>query len=134
MNPPRTSEDLVKGVLLTDWGDENDLTPFIAAASALVDRVKACSVLKNYTLSDSATGSECELIERWLAAHLYVQSDQNEASKTAGKGSAQFQGQTGMALDASKYGQMAKLIDASGCLTNLEKRQLPSFGWLGGCR
>lgn len=128
-NPARTTSDLVKGVLLADWGDGNDLTPFIAAASALVDRVNSCAALKKYTLSSA----ELELIERWLAAHIYVQSDQNERSKGAGKGSANFQGSTGMQIDGSKYGQTAQLLDTSGCLTNIAKRQVASFGWLGGC-
>lgn len=125
----RTNPDAVQAVLRQDWDGSTDLQPFIDTASNIVDAVSSCSALKNKQL----TNTTLELIERWLSAHMYVMTDQVEASKSAGKGSATWQGQTGMALDASKYGQMAKMVDVSGCLTNIEKRQFAGFSWLGSC-
>ena len=128
----RTSEAAVKLILLQDY--ETDLSPssvslvpFIDTASAVVDRVEACAVAKDKTL----TAAELELIERWLSAHFYVQSDQTYASKSSAGASASFHGQTGMHLESSRYGQTALNVDFSGCLTAIGKRQTARMAWLG---
>lgn len=125
----RTTEKAVKDILLSDYGPKADgtypsLLPFIATASAIVSRVATCATTKGLAL----TGDEGELIERWLAAHLYVLSDQ----KYAGRNGASFQGQTGMALDYSPYGQQAKIIDYSGCLATIAAGKRSVGVWWGG--
>jgi hypothetical protein len=110
-----------------DLDNEPSLEPFIDTATVIVTRVAACAVRKGITLS----AAELELIERWLAAHCYVQSDQTYANKSTGGASAGFQGQYGMQLMNSKYGQMALSVDYSGCLNAITTRQRVSITWLG---
>lgn len=128
----RTTTWAVQAILLNDFGETYtggfpDLDPFILTASVIVDRVRTCAVSKSVTL----TAVELELIERWLAAHCYALSDQPYASKSESGGGGAFQGQTGMALDATKYGQQAQVLDYSGCLRAIGRRQTASAAWVG---
>lgn len=132
----RTSQALVQAVLETgedyDTVKATSLTPFITAANKMVDRVKAdASSKKNVTLTDTGEDSECELIERWLSAHFYCQSDKPVQSKSTGGASGSFIGQTAMGLDSTLYGQTAQRLDWSGILRNMDKQQLASTGWIG---
>ena len=130
----RTNDGLVKGVLGLgsqggDYDDVNNpsLTRFITAANLVTTRVNACAGTKGIALSTA----ELAEIETWLAAHMYVMSRQNVASQnTAGAGGT-YQGQTGMGIQASKYGQTALMIDYSGCLLAIAERKMASMGWLG---
>jgi hypothetical protein len=128
----RTSKSKVQGVLLSDYGPdeqgrEPSLEPFIKSANVIVNRVATCATARSLTL----TSDELELIETWLAAHLYVMADQNFSSKSTSGASASFQGQTGMYLEASKYGQMAMTIDYSGCLRAISAGKRASAAWIG---
>ena len=141
----RTTSALVQGVLMDDFGTRRDgstpdLTPYILSASLIVDRVVVCGARKvtagtlatNIT-DDGTTGCEAEVLERWLAGHCYVQSDQTLASKGVSGSSRSHHGQTGMRLENSKYGQMALLLDPTGCLENMNSvpRARAGFTWLG---
>lgn len=110
-----------------DSTDLPSLTKFILTASVIVDRVVTCAAAKGITLS----ASEQELIEMWLSAHFYCMSDQPYSSKSTGGQSASFQGQTGMYLEGTKYGQNAAMVDYSGCLVNISKKQKARTVWLG---
>jgi hypothetical protein len=128
----RTTSAAVQGVLMDDYGKKADgsfpsLDPFISSANVVVTRVATCAVAKSKTL----TAAELELIERWLAAHFYAVSDKPYTSKSTQGASASFNGQTAMALDATLYGQQAKVIDYSGCLESISKRQMAALTWLG---
>jgi len=128
----RTTADLVKAVLGDNYGKLGDdtlpsLTPFVDAASLVVDRVSACAAAKGVTLS----AAELEVVERWLAAHLYTRMDLGYQSKATDKASATFQGQTGMHLDASYYGQTAQALDPSGCLAAIGNRRVAGGFWAG---
>ena len=130
----RTTSAAVQGVLRLgsqggDYDDANNpsLTPYIDSATVIVDRVATCAIARSKTL----TTAEKELIERWLAAHLYMMSDQQYASKnTAGAGGG-FRAQGGRNLDGSTYGQTAKTLDYSGCLEAIDKRKTAGIAWLG---
>lgn len=134
----RTSSSAVQAILRpgSQGGDYDDLnspslTPFIEAASSIVDDVVACVARKGLTAFSSA---KLELIERWVAAHSYVMSDQTYASRSTAGASASFHGQTGMYLEATKYGQMAMSLDSSGCLaavTSGSQRKTASLRWGG---
>lgn len=126
----RTTVADVKAVLLEDYDSatEPSLTPFLETASTIVDAVYECATNLGFTLSTT----QLELIERWLAAHCYAMSDQTYASKNNLRGSGSFHGQTGMRLEATKYGQMATVLDVSGCLSTMG--QAPNtvrVGWGG---
>lgn len=127
----RTTDTLVKGLLLLDY-DANrspSLQPFIDTATVLVDRVAVCAS----ALDEALTVAELELIERWLSAHYYVQSDQTFASKSTSGASATHHGQTGMRLENSKYGQGALSLDTTGCLDQLANKSNAKARahWLG---
>jgi hypothetical protein len=125
----RTNAAAVQALLGNDYDADAapSLTPRIETATVIVDRVATCATAKAITL----TAAELELIERWLSAHFYAMTDQTYSSKSTGGASASFHGQTGLALDATKYGQTAKLLDYSGCLTAIGGRQVASGAWLG---
>ena len=121
----RAGEGDVRAIIESDA--TLDLVPFIAAASALVDWVETCAVAKNKAL----TATQLRHIETWLAAHLYAHRDQLYTSKNTLRAGGSFQGQFGMRLDSTQYGQTAKLLDTSGCLAGLDKRQVAGASWLG---
>lgn len=132
--PSRTTAAAVRGVLEAggDYGPKEDgslpdLTPFMDTAYSLVTDVVACASRKGVTLDTDKR----EIIERWLAAHAYALSDKPLSSKSDGGASGAFSGQTGLALDFTQYGQMAKILDTSGCLINIEKRQVARGFWMG---
>lgn len=110
----RTTPALVKGILLRDYDTKKapDLQPFIDSAGLLVDRTEAYALSIDAPLLDP----ELEMLERWLAAHYYKQSDQAFASKGTDGATASFQGQTGKSLESTKYGQTAITLDYSGYL------------------
>lgn len=130
----RTTAEAVKA-LLTPGGDYDlvnnpSLTPFIESATLIVNRISAAAT----AASKSLNADEKEMIERWLAAHFYVMSDQNYTSRSTAGASGSFQGQTGSYLEASKYGQMAISLDYSGMLYSLTSgpnRRTAKATWLG---
>ncbi len=131
----RTNSSKVEGVLLADYGPlpsgaEPSLTGFIEAASAFIDDVVVCVAEKELTPLSSA---RLELLERWVAAHLYCQSDKAFMSKSTGGASASYQGQTGMYFESTLYGQTAMRLDPSGCLQAAggKEIQVASGFWLG---
>jgi hypothetical protein len=125
----RTTSNSVKALLLRQY-DANaapSLTPFIDTATVLVDRMVAEDA------DGLLTAAELELIERYLAAHFYLHSDQALMSKSTGGASGSFQGQTGIGLDGSQYGQTAKRLDVTGYLVRMDQPQRPvsQVEWLG---
>jgi hypothetical protein len=130
----RTTEELVDGVLGGDRDDSIDVTPFIEAASSLVDEV--CVPL---TYSDA----QLLKIETWLSAHFYCVFDPRTTLEHAGDVRVFYEGKAEMAFDFTRYGQMAKLLDYKGGLAALQNAQkdvkanLPAalktlrFNWLG---
>ena len=106
-----------------------DLTPFIDTASALVDDVAECATNKGKPL----TSGRLELLERWLAAHFYQQSDQGYTQRATLRASGTFQGDTGMYLESTKYGQTARNLDSSGCLNAIANgtRKVAGGFWAG---
>ena len=125
----RTTSQAVKSVLLGDYDGESSLVSFIDTASVVVTRVNTCAVAKGVTLSTA----ELELIERWLAAHFYACSDQPYSVAETDKARGRFQGQTGMFLTGTKYGQTAMRLDPSGCLEAIgnRTRAKATVNWLG---
>lgn len=126
--PPRTDSQKVKGVLGVNYGSI-DLAPFMDTANVVVTRVAACAIGRSITL----TAAELELIERWLSGHFYAMADQLYTSKSTGGASGTFQGQTGMYLESTIYGQTAMRLDWSGCLQAIggPERKVAGGFWLG---
>lgn len=110
----RTTEDAVADILDND--STIKITPFIVAASSLVDKIEAAD--SNSQLSQS----DFNIIETWLAAHFYTIRDQQYEQKKTGDAEGKFQGETGKGLDSSHYGQMAKTLDITGYLADLDTK------------
>jgi len=119
---PRTTPTAVAGIISVDAG--LDLNPFIEVASSLVTEWCAPGI------SDSA---RLEMIERYLAAHLYGLRDQQVQSEAAGGASATYQGKTDFFLEGTQYGQTAILLDSTGNLARINKRLpiQPGLFWAG---
>ena len=123
----RTTSDAVNGILERDA--TLSLTPFITSANLMV--TKHCSGDTDYTSAD------LEEIERYLAAHFYhVTKTRNDADR-AGPVSRTLRSRTGLGLDLTHYGQMAKVLDYKGYLAALDARikdgisTAIGFNWLG---
>ena len=99
--------------------DSPSLTPFVSTANVIVTRVSSCATAKGLSLSST----ELELIERWLAAHLYTQS--NPLAKRKKNLQAEDEYVDRSFLD----GAMA--VDRSGCLKSIIKGKRASMSWLG---
>ena len=123
----RTVPSAVQKILGPNYAAGADLSPFIETASAVVDGVVECAAEDDITLSSTLL----EIIERWLSAHFYHCSDPVYQSRSTEGASGQFQGQSGMGYDGSRYGQMAMRIDTSGCLRASDKGATGQFIWLG---
>ena len=127
----RVDADHVKAVLAPgkDYDTENapSLTRFIQMANLFTTRVNTCATNKGVTL----TSDELIEIEGLIAAHCYCMSDQTYASKNTEGAGASFHGQTGMRIEATKYGQMAMMVDPSGCVGAIGKGQRAGAFWLG---
>ncbi len=134
----RTDSDAVQAILRngTEGGDYDDihspsLAPFIASASAVVDRLDTTATSRGYILSSA----ELEIIERWLAAHMYSMSDKPYTNRSTSNSAGTFSGQTQMGFFATLYGQTAMSLDPSGVLQgmspNPNKSKTVQAAWLG---
>lgn len=125
----RTTSAAVKAIMHLDYDSvrQPSLEPFIETASSLVDDLVECAAESDVVLS----AAKLELIERWLAAHCYKQSSDQQHQSSSNKSSASYKGQSGMGFDATTYGQMAVRLDTSGCLENADKGGDASLDWLG---
>lgn len=115
---PRTTQEQVAAII--DLDPSIGLDPFIAAASALVDRI------------DGIEDSDALLVETWLAAHFYAMRDPRTVSERAGSVGATYQSKIGFNLMLSHYGQMAMTLDPTGALRRMSNGtpQTQVF-WLG---
>lgn len=107
----RTTADLVEGIIEVD--SSIILTPFIAAANALV--TQCCT---NLTIDYEA--AQLVLIETWLAAHIYTVRDMRVEREKAGPVSAKFQSKVDLGFSTSHYGQTAMRLDFKGGLSSLD--------------
>lgn len=130
----RTTAAAVRTLLTTgnDYDTERtpSLTPFVDAAYSITNRVSACATTKGLTIDST----DLELIERWVAAHLYCMADPIYQSKSHGGASGQFQGQSGLYLDQTRYGQTALTLDWTGCLAAVSTKARAYAFWGGKTR
>lgn len=98
------------GVELT----EAELTPFIAGANLII----------NQNLLDAdLTEEELKEIEKWLSGHLAsIKSARITDESVLGIREKKENAKLGMGLDGTTYGQMAKLIDRSGKLEEIDSK------------
>lgn len=106
-------ESDVSGVL----GSTNvtNFEPFIGAAKRLYDDRLGTQSVDDETYDD---------VVAQLAAHLIASGRERQySSASEGGGTVSFEGETGMGLDGTTYGQTAKLLDPTG---QLEGADAPS--------
>lgn len=120
----RTTGSEVEAVLTDDYDGSTSLTPYIAAASSIVDRLAALDS------SGVLTSAQLTLIETWLSAHCYCMMDRLMQSEGKGKSSGTVMGVFGKRLESTTYGQMALSLDWSGRLSSIGK-QRARMDWLG---
>lgn len=124
----RTTSEAVRDILIQgkQYAANDDLQPFVDTAVVIVDRLEVKdedSVLNAGTL---------ERIEAWLSAHCYAHAYQLRQSVGKGRSNESFQGQTGMRLESTQYGQTAMVLDFTGYLFSLTKgRARAAATWLG---
>ena len=124
----RTTPDKVKKVLVDgqQYDGSSDLQAFVDTAVILVDRVK------NQDSDSILTSAALERIECWLSAHFYAHAYQLRQSIGKGRSNESFQGQTGMHLESTQYGQTALDLDFSGTLMKISKGSTKATAtWLG---
>ena len=102
----RVTADEVKEILDTAI----NLGAFIQAANLLVTDVLGGTSLSADRLKE---------IERWLTAHLACARDPRSRSVKIGMSATQFEGKSGLGLDATSYGQQVRLLDTTGSLARL---------------
>lgn len=124
--PYRINSTQVQQILDFDPSISN-LTPFIAAAEQLVDRVVANT---NFDVEGGSSykanpiqysAQELINIETWLAAHFVAIRDPRYASNSMGPTSQSYVVMGGMNLAQTPYGQQAMLLDMNGGLAWLDK-------------
>lgn len=131
----RTTVADVEAILISNkqYDGSTSLQPFLDTAVPLVDWL----VTKD---TDSLlSAAMLERIEAYLSAHFYGHADQFVQSKSTGRATGAFQGQTAMVLMATYYGQTACLLDVTGNLAarskDAEQGKPTDYGvgvtWLG---
>jgi len=124
----RATSDLVEGIIEVESGIS--LTPFIAAANAIVTEV--CT-----GLATAYEDAQLVLIETWLTAHFYTVRDMRAETEKAGSVGARYQSKVDLGFATSHYGQMAMALDWKGGLSALNeqikkgKKRAPTVTWLG---
>lgn len=108
----RTTAANVKNIIETELSD-TIVDAYINSAARLIDTV----------FSDGALGEEILTeIEMWLAAHMIASTrEQQTAEAKAGSTSIKYQGNTGLGLDSTMYGQTVKILDTTQRLADLGK-------------
>lgn len=105
----RVTATEVREIFDTDLVDE-DLNQFINMANRFVTAVLATAGLAAATLTD---------IELLISAHFAALKDPRTSQEGLGEWSFTGQGTTAMNLDATFYGQQAKLLDTTGTLDEI---------------
>ena len=105
----RVTDEEVKEIFDTDIA----LTPHITVANQLVDKHLQGQGIDEDMLKE---------IERWLAAHFAAIQDPRATSESISDLSESYDMQKGLMLDATQYGQQAKVLDSSGKLAELGQK------------
>ena len=126
-----TTEAAVIAILGDNYGLSNNLTGHMVTAASLA------AVVAEKDTDGVMSSTTLERIEAYLAAHFYAHADQLYTSKSTDGASGSFQGQFGMVLMSTQYGQTACLLDETGYLAQKSKdaemgaRKKTDLIWLG---
>lgn len=119
----RTTDSLVAGIVEVDTAI--GLTPFISAASTLVDDIADFSTVNST--------ERLTIIETWLSAHFYCIRDPRSVREKAGSVEEVIESKVDLNLNVTRYGQMAMVLDKSGYLRSISdsRRRKVSATWMG---
>lgn len=112
MSVTKPSASDVKVIIDTDLTD-SQIEGFIDAANLLVEEELGDSDLSASLLTE---------INKWLAAHLLSSRDQRVAKEAINDVSITYQGEYGLGLNSTSYGQQVLVLDSTGTLNNLGKK------------
>lgn len=110
----RTTQSDVTAIFDTDTADV-DVSAWIDIANELVDDIADAD--------SSIDGTRLTKIEKLLAAHFAATQDPRVAKESRESASVTFEGETGMRINASRYGQQAAMLDPTGTLADAGRRQ-----------
>ncbi|MDX9803734.1 MAG: hypothetical protein RBS96_06910 [Dehalococcoidales bacterium] len=102
----RTTAAEVKEIMQTGL-TETQILPFLTTANAMVTARLATSGLTDTTLEE---------IEKYLAAHLASVKSKFAITERIGEASITTGYRGGLGLDATPYGEVAKMLDTTGTL------------------
>jgi len=89
--------------------------------------IDAMITTANLLVTDQLTGEHSDSIlaeiEKWLTAHLIKMSWEKDTEKVKIGEAEERYSKLGLGLDGSTYGQMVKVLDTSGNLSNLGKKK-----------
>lgn len=102
-----------------NYDGQSDLSPYIEAASSVVDDLAAAASAEGITF----TSTKAELVERWLAAHYYTQMDPLYKSRTTDRGKGDFVEQN--------FLMVATQLDPTGLLPGILEGNRAEGDWLG---
>lgn len=102
----RTTAEKVKEIMATRL-TEAQILPFLITANAMVTARLAASGLPDATLEE---------IEKYLAAHLASVKSKFAITERIGEASITTGYKGGLGLDATPYGEVAKMLDTTGIL------------------
>lgn len=111
-NNGRVTASEVKKNFDTDLSD-GEIDAWVNTATELVDEIAA---------ADSSIGStRLEQIELALTRHFASAQDPRLESYNVGGSSGSYQGETGMHINSTVYGQQAAALDPTGTLSGMGK-------------
>lgn len=102
----RTSVSEVKKIASFPSLTDSEIEAFIEDANVIVDdRMKG-----------HASDAKLALLEKWLSAHLAKIRDRRVTESEVGDTAFTYEGEAGMGLEATQYGQQAVALDTTGRL------------------
>lgn len=104
----RTTTAEVKEIMTTGL-TETQILPFLTTANAMVTARLATSGLSDATLEE---------IEKYLAAHFASIKSKYAIREKIGEADSWTGYKGGVGLDATPYGEVAKMLDTTGTLAN----------------
>jgi hypothetical protein len=109
----RATVDQVKDVISTTLTD-GQINAFINTAHRMVQNRLSGKGLSEETLGE---------IEVWLAAHFLSARDQRKKQVKADDVAVTYQGETGMGLQSTVYGQQAMILDPTNTLASTSQKR-----------
>jgi hypothetical protein len=104
----------VKEIMDNCTTEDTVVETFIDAGELVITQI-----LGNVT---SLSTDQLKEIERWFVAHMIASTVfRTTASEKVGDAEVRYTGQWGKNLDSTPYGQMVKILDTTGKMSNLGK-------------